>query len=99
MVSAGRPFLELEQWLGALESKLLEAYGVADNVPLRFTPLRRKTRARRPVPVLDGLIHQDDACRARRVATQRCNHLADGSLCVGIGIQICRQPKLLGRVS
>jgi len=42
MVSAGRPFLELEQWLGALESKLLFSDLKIDSYVVRLTEPQAK---------------------------------------------------------
>jgi len=42
MVSAGRPFLELEQWLGALESKLLFSDLSIDGYVVRLTEPQAK---------------------------------------------------------
>ena len=42
MVSAGKPFLELEQWLGALESKLLFSDLLIDGYVVRLTEPQAK---------------------------------------------------------
>merc|ERR1719409_1943841 len=67
MVSAGRPFLELDQWLGALEGKLLFSDLVIDGYVVRLTePLARAAFLASAASPKEGLLPDElPVCVAR----------------------------------
>ena len=77
MVSAGKPFLELEQWLGALESKLLFSDLLIDGYVVRLTEPQAKAAfyASAATPA-SGLLPDELPVCIARTACDKYKHVA-----------------------
>jgi len=79
MVSAGRPFLQMDQWLGALEGKLLLSDLVIDGFTVRLTePLARAAfyaTAGVPSEEKDGLTPEELPICIARTACDKYKHV------------------------
>ena len=76
MVSAGRPFLELDQWIGALEGKLLLTNVIIDSYAVRLTePQARAAFYAAAAEPKSGLLPDELAACVARAGYDKYRHV------------------------